>query len=133
MRCVLLPIGLVFLALVPFSSSGAPIDGTSWAPRDIGEGTESGGKITEPGSQAIRKVFAAGQRACVIVIGDHKPVVDLEIKVYDAKKNLVAYDRGQEPAQDFVAVMWYPPREERYEIVINSYGKVHNECSVAIK
>jgi hypothetical protein len=132
MRGALLPIGLIFLALVPFSS-GAPIEGTSWGISSVPAGIESGDKITEPGSLPFSKVFAAGQRACVVVIGDHKPVVDLEIKIYDAKKNLVAHVRGQEPARDFVAVMWYPPRQEKYQIVINSYGKVHNECSIAIK
>jgi hypothetical protein len=132
MRCILLPIGLIFLALVPFSS-GAPTTGTSWAYRKIEAGTESGGKITEPGNWQLSKVFVAGQRACVIVVGDHKPVVDVEIKVYDSRKNLVAYDKGSEPAQDFAAVTWYPPREEKYQIVINSYGSAYNLCSVAIK
>ncbi len=132
MRCVLLPIGLVFLALVPFSR-GAPVEGTSWAYRVIKEGSESDGKVTEPGSLELSKVFVAGQKASVIVIGDHDPVVDVEIKVYDSKKNLVAHDRGKAPSQDFVAVMWYPPREERYQIVINSYGKIPNKCSVAVK
>ena len=131
MRRFLLPIGLVFLALVPFSS-GAPSEGSSWAYRKIKAGTVSDGKL-EPGNLELSKIFVAGQRACVIVIGDHDPIVDLEIMVYDSHKNLVASDRGKDVAQDFVAVMWYPPREERYHIVINSYGKDFNKCSVAIK
>ena len=132
MRCVLLAIGLIFLALVPFSS-GAPVEGTSWGYREIKAGSVSDDKLTEPGTLELSNVFVAGRRASVIVIGDHEPVVDLEIMVYDSKKNLVAHDRGREPAQDYVAVMWYPPRQERYQIVINSYGKVLNKCSVAIK
>ena len=132
MRRIVLPLACIFLVLVPFSS-GAPVDGTSWAHREVGAGTVSDGKVTEPGVLELSKTFVAGQRACVIVIGDHKPVVDVEVKVYDPRNNLVAQDRGQDPAPDFVAVMWYPPRQERYRIVIHSYGKEYNKCSIAIK
>jgi hypothetical protein len=122
------PIGLFLLAVVPFGS-GAPLEGTSWTKRKVARSQSE----TEPGTVEITQTFAAGQRACAIVIGDHDPVVDVEVKVYDSKKQLVAQERGQQPAQDFVAVMWYPPRQETYTIEIRNYGKDYNVCSVAIK
>ena len=133
MRRLATLIALAFLTLVP-PGSGGPVDGTSWAEQKVPGGTQGAhGEITEPGVMELKKTFMAGERACVVVIGDHDPVVDIEVKVYDSKKNLVAQDRGQAPAPDYVAVFWYPPRQETYRIVIHSYGKDYNKCSVAIK
>ncbi len=123
----LFPVGLILLSLVPFSRGG-PVDGTSWEQKQVPRGSAK-----EAGSLRFSKTFVAGQRACVIVIGDHKPVVDVEVKVYDAKGRLVAEDRGQDPAKDFVAVMWYPPRQETYSIEVRSYGDVENDCSIAVR
>jgi hypothetical protein len=121
------------LGLVPVGI-GSPVEGPSASNKRVPAGTVGeGGKITEPGIYEFSKVYAAGQRACVIVIGDHKPVVDVEIKVFDSKNNLIVQDRGQEPARDFVAVMWYPPRQEIYRVAVHSYGKEYNECYIAIK
>src|SRR5689334_21569853 len=36
--------------------------------------------------------FRGGQRACVIVLGDHKPIVPVTIEVFDDKGRLVAQD-----------------------------------------
>jgi hypothetical protein len=121
---VLFPVGLLILALVP-PGRGGPVDGTSWSTQRVPGG--------DPGTLQFSKAFVAGQRACVIVIGDHKPVVDVEIKVYDAKGKVVAEDRGQDPARDFVAAIWYPPRQETYRIEVRSYGKDYNDCSIAVK
>lgn len=121
------------LGLVPVGV-GSPVEGPSGASKRVPAGTVGeGGKITEPGILEFSKVYAAGQRACVIVIGDHDPVVDVEIKVYDSKNNLIVQDRGQGPAQDFAAVMWYPPRQETYRVAVHSYGKEFNKCYIAIK
>jgi hypothetical protein len=126
-------VGLAVLMFVPLSRGG-PIEGSSWSEQNISAGAVAeGGKVTEPGAAGTIKTFAAGRRACVVVVGDHDPVVDLEVKVYDSKGNLVAQDRGQDPARDYVAVMWYPPRQEQYRIMIHSYGAAYNKCSVAIK
>ena len=129
---VLMGVGVFLLALVP-SGTGAPIDGSSWARTRVPEGSGAGDTMTEPGMLSISRTFKAGERACVIVIGDHRPIVDVEVKVYDSKERLVAKRRGTEPAPDFVGVAWYPPREEKYRIEVSSYGKEYNECSVAIK
>jgi hypothetical protein len=119
--------GLLLLALVPFSRS-APVDGSFWQRKEIGAASAG-----QPGMTPFSRTYAAGQRACVIVIGDHDPVVDVEIKVYDSKEQIVAEDRGSEQAKDFVAVMWYPPRQETYRIEVYNYGQQYNKCSIAIK
>src|SRR6516165_3711991 len=132
MSRVLMWVGVFLLALVP-SGTGAPIDGSLWIRTIVPAGTVSGETVTAPGTWSITRTFKAGERACVIVIGDHRPIVDVEVKVYDSKERLVAKRRGTEPAPDFVGVAWYPPREEKYRIEVSSYGKEYNECSVAIK
>jgi hypothetical protein len=129
MRWVLPLSACVLPAMVAFAVA-SPVEGPSWSRKEVPAGTNGG---AEPGALEYKKLYVAGQRACVIAIGDHKPVVDLEIKVYDSKGLLVAQARGKEPARDFVAVFWYPPREESYRIVISSYGTEYNKCSLAFK
>ncbi len=132
MRGVLCAVGLVMLSLAPFSL-GAPVSGTSWASEQVAGGTVRDGTVTEPGCLRLIKTYVAGERACVVVIGDHDPVVPIEIKVYDDKDHLVAEDRGQGTAKDFAAVMWYPPRQATYRIEVCSFGKDYNKCSIAFK
>ncbi len=134
MRWIIALVGLALLAVAPFGS-GAPVDGPSWSRKKVagGSGAGEGGAASQPGTLDFTKTFLAGQRACVIVIGDHDPVVDLEIQVFDAKGNLVAQDKGQGTARDYAAVMWYPPRQEPYRIVVSNYGSAYNVCSIAVK
>ena len=55
------------------------------------------------------------------VKGDHKGSSIVHVTVHDAKKNLVAEDKGREmPVGDMAAVIWYPPREGEYTIVIRA-------------
>jgi hypothetical protein len=70
-----------------------------------------------PGGQlaSIREIFKGGERACVIVVGDHRPVVPLLLKVEDAQGNLVGEDKN---GGDFCTVIWYPPRDGEYRISI---------------
>jgi hypothetical protein len=98
---------------------------------NLDKGTSSLGK---------RALFKGGQRACVIVMGDHKPVVPIIVEVRDEKGKLVARD---EPAKgvsktdtlgnDLAAVIWYPPRDGYYAITIKNLGAEYNDCWVAIK
>jgi hypothetical protein len=87
-------------------------------------------RVPANGKKAVRADFHGGERACVIVKGDHKPVVDLRLSVYDKKGNLVAKDEG---GGDYVAAIWYPPRDAEYRIEIFNPGKEYNDCYVSFK
>jgi hypothetical protein len=68
--------------------------------------------------------FEGGKPARVIVVGDHKPVADLELFVYEVSAKgvdgkLVAHDGGPEQG-DRVGVVWYPPRTGSYRIVVRN-------------
>jgi hypothetical protein len=75
-------------------------------------------------------VFKGNERACVIFVGDHEPVVELAIKVYDENNKLVAQD---DPGGDFCAAIWYPPRDAAYTIEVENRGDEWNKCWIAIK
>jgi|SRR5262245_4043474 len=102
----------------------------------IGDGSPLTGKrafaerIPGADSHIFREKFRGGQRACVIVRGDHKPVVNLALSVYDAKDELVAEDRG---GGDYVAVIWYPPRDALYKIKVHNPGIEYNDCYISLK
>ena len=83
-----------------------------------------------PGTYVLQEKFRGGQRACVIVEGDHKPVVDLEIVVYDVKNRMVAHDKGD---GDIIAAIWYPPRDAEYKIEIRNPGQDYNAVYVVVK
>jgi hypothetical protein len=100
-------------------------------------------KNTRMGEQGLplgdRLKFRGGQRATVIVVGDHDPIVPVILEVYDDKGKLVARDepaRGSASAKakgnDVCAVVWYPPRDSYYAIKIRNLGKDFNKCWVAI-
>jgi len=65
--------------------------------------------------QLFEDTFKAGERACVIVIGDHNPPVPLHLKVLDAKGNLIGEDKS---VGDYCAVIWYPPRDGVYVVSV---------------
>ena len=133
MRRIGLLVGVLLLALVG-GGRGGPVEGPDWFRKRVEKGIVSGGRVTEPGSQVFSKTFAAGRRACVIAVGDHKPVVELSVEVFDSQGKLVAKDSGGEgEARDFVAAIWYPPREETYRILIKSYGEEYNDVAIAVK
>ena len=90
----------------------------------------------EPGEASIKQEFKGGQRASIVVLGDHRPVVDLKIQVFeDSSGKLVAQDGG---GGDVVGVSWIPPRKGFYRIVVQNPSKYvevknpHNECTIAI-
>jgi hypothetical protein len=68
--------------------------------------------------------FEGGKPARVILIGDHNPVADLEIFVFEVSEKgvdgkLVAHDGGPEQG-DRLGVVWYPPRTGNYRIVVRN-------------
>jgi hypothetical protein len=125
--------GLIAASLVWTNLSGAgPIKGIESMhfvlPGNArGESDEPGG---QPGEKRITERFAGGERACVIVRGDHKPVEDLIIEVYDENKNLVTKDDGK---GDYAVVVWYPPQDGDYTIVLKHAQADYNRCYLVIK
>ena len=71
----------------------------------------------------VREWFKGGERACVIVEGDHEPIVDLALEVTDSKGQVVAkYDRGG----DLAAVIWYPPEDGEYTVTVHNQSGEYN-------
>src|SRR4051794_34343473 len=87
------------LLFLPTAGTSGPLDG----PKRVAGLDLPGGF---PGEQTFALAFEGGQRACVILKGDHRPIVNLGIEVYDEEKRLVAKDDG---VGDYAAVIWYPP------------------------
>ena len=81
-------------------------------------------KGSEIGEAEFVERFEGGVPARILVVGDHKPVADLEIFVYEVSDKgtegkLVAHDGGPEQG-DRVGVVWYPPRTGSYRIVVRN-------------
>jgi YD repeat-containing protein len=115
----LLAAGLVWLAV----SQAGPVGGGLRPERRVK--LDPGAKIKV---QPIR--FKGNERACVFLIGDHDPDMDLAIYIYDEKGNLVAKD---DAGGDFCAAIWYPPHTAAYTIELESRGNVYNLCYLSIK
>ncbi len=72
-----------------------------------------------PAGQELTETFRGGQRACVILEGDHDPDVRLGLVIFDQNRQIVAQDDN---GTDFAAAIWYPPRDGAYTIQIKNYG-----------
>lgn len=106
------------------SAVSAPIGGSWQAHKKI--------EPKEVWSQS--RTFRGGERAAVLAIGDHdEPGVHLHVAVFDAKGGLIAEDKGTELASDYVGLVWYPPRDGDYRIVVRHSGADTNKIYVAIK
>ena len=112
--------GILALVLAAGLGNGAPLKGSR---SDVI-------KVSAQGKSEFRETFRGGRRACVIVKGDQDPVVDLGVYVYDGSDRLVAKDDGR---GDFVAAIWYPPRNTTYKIVIHNSGSEWNRCYIVLK
>jgi hypothetical protein len=71
-------------------------------------------KVEPKQPYSYRETFIANERACVMVEGDHKPPMNLTLKIFDRTGKLVAENTGH----DLAVVTWYPPRTEQYTITI---------------
>jgi hypothetical protein len=109
------------LLAVPESGGGSPLEGK------ISLGVQ---RVAKQGRLRFEKEFRAGERACVIVRGDHKPVVDLSLAVFDEKGNLIGKDAS---GGDFVSVIWYPPRDAVYRVEIVNPGEEYNDCYISLR
>jgi hypothetical protein len=82
--------------------------------------------------------FRGGERACVIVMGDHDPVMSITVEVYELRSLESGKDgkpvaRADSGRGDLVSVIWYPPRDEEYVIIVYTDGRVYNDCYISIK
>jgi hypothetical protein len=96
-------------------------------------GGNRGGHIKLDAGARVRLpaiVFKGNERACVIFIGDHDPVVDLVVSVFDDKGKLVARD---DPGSDFCVAIWFPAHDASYTIELENRGREYNKCWLAIK
>jgi hypothetical protein len=117
-------LGLVLLGMSPGQSS--PLRGHY---REAHLRNEKRSRLKVGGTYEFRDTFHANQRACVIVEGDHKPIMNLTVKVFDAAGNQVASDTGG----DILAVMWYPPRTQDYVVSITGDGDEYNDLDIVVK
>ena len=124
-------LGLAVLAVGPAGHAG-PVDGPRGFYEQVPAGSILGGERS-PGVYSVVKTFRGGERAAVHAIGDHQPVVDLTVNVYDKDNRLVATDTGRGAVGDLVAVVWYPPRTAPYRIEVLSPGPIANKCFIVIK
>jgi len=78
------------------------------------------------------QVFAGGQRANVIVIGQGTTNVGLYI--YDGYGNCVAWDdQGTAETRDDAAAIWFPVQNERYTIELRNLGAAANRLDVVVR
>jgi hypothetical protein len=71
--------------------------------------------------------FRGGERACVIMVGDHKPPSPMEVRVFDAKNKLVAVAKA---SIDTAAVIWYPPVTASYRVEVLNLGDEYNDMAI---
>lgn len=96
-------------------------------------------KVRARTTEVIKLKFEGGQRACVIAMGDHDPVVPVTIEVYDADGKLVVSDNPATtvppPAvgADLAAAFWYPPRDAEYTIKVTNHGGEWNKVWIAVR
>jgi hypothetical protein len=132
MRRLLLLTALAMAALVS-SGTTAPVNGPEWFRKRV-EKASGDGKQVEASTLVFQRRFKAGERASIVAVGDHQPVVPVGIQIRDKDGVVVAQDLGTgEKTGDFAGVVWYPPRDGEYTIVILNFGKEYNDISVAVK
>jgi hypothetical protein len=123
---------LALLLLFTGAAQTSPVDGP-YREQSAGRKRKV---LEERGKVRFQCRFVGNERACVIVKGDHDPVMDLVVKVFDRQGKLIAQDNGG----DVLAVIWYPPRSEDYFIEINqdpadktAFKDGYNALYIAVK
>jgi hypothetical protein len=93
----------------------------------FGESLREARRVEAHSGYETTHTFRGGERACVIVVGDHKPPSPMEVRVFDAKKRLVAETRAD---TDTAAVIWYPPVTGNYRIEVRNHGDEYNAMMI---
>jgi hypothetical protein len=92
----------------------------------VGGPREQWDKAPANNTLSYRLAFTAGRLAEIVVSGDGD--TDLDLYVYDANGNLIAYD---EDYSDDCYVSWVPSWTGAYSIVIANRGRVYNRFVIA--
>jgi hypothetical protein len=124
--------GLQIIGIASSLAAG-PIDGPRTFGLTVPAGRQGQGGDILPGRQRVQLDCRGGARACVVAVGDHKPAVEMGIAVFDEAGKKITEDAGSGEAPDFVAVIWYPPRDGKYTVEVRSKGLEHNEVTVSVK
>jgi hypothetical protein len=109
------------------ASSAGPVGGAEELVIRLPAGSQD-----KPSEHELAKVFTAGQRACVIVVGrvTEAPLPEeFRLLIFDDKDQLVASDQG---AAELVAV-WYPRRQASYRIRILNPDDHEQEVLVSVR
>jgi hypothetical protein len=129
MRRVALVVGLAGLLTLASYGLAGPVQGSLGSYYKL-----------EPGSRLrFAGQFKGGERACVIVKGDHDPPADITITVFELKQDPITKEIVENPVArdnaggDLCSVIWYPPRTTRYAVQVSSNGSVWNKIWVAVK
>jgi hypothetical protein len=114
-------LGLILAAFLADPGTGSPLKGKA----SLGFK-----KMEKESAIEFEEIFRGGERACVIVQGDHNPIVDLELSVFDSRGKLVA---KEERSGDLLAAIWYPPRDAVYKIRLVNPGTDFNVVYISLK
>jgi hypothetical protein len=120
MRWSALVVGGMVAVVVVAGLRADPVEG----PKIMGLRVPAAAAKGEVGEAELVERFQGGKPARVIVVGDHDPVADLEVLVFEVSEKgvdgkQVAHDGGPEQG-DRVGVVWYPPRTGSYRIVVRN-------------
>lgn len=127
---------LSVLALAALVSSGisAPVTGPEWFRKRVDKASPGEQGKMQPNPLVFERNFKGGERASIVAVGDHLPVVPVGIQVRDKAGNIVAQDLGTgEKTSDYAGVVWYPPRDGVYTIIILNFGAEYNDIALAVK
>src|SRR5437764_1261501 len=111
----------VLLGVAP--TAGSPVKGHYREPPAVSQQGPDRAVLNPLSSYTFTDTFRGNERACIVIEGDHKPVMDLKVTVRDELNNVVAQDLA---GGDFVSAIWYPTQTQRYTVTITGNGSVEN-------
>ena len=125
MKKAVLPSGALLLLMAHFAASG-PV-------QPFGDKMGHRQATLEPfGRETYTLKCKANERSSVIVYGQGSS--PMAVYVFDAHGNCVARDDlSNSTVSDDLALEWYPPTEEIYEIEIRNLGRKQNTAEIAIR
>ncbi len=107
-----------------------PVEGSLGASVEVGHG--------QPWKATLK--FRGGVRACAIAWARQPRGAPVSVEVRDAKDKVIGRDNPREaagkddaPGSDIATVIWYPPRDGEYTILVRTYGDKAAETWIAIK